>query len=130
MINLDMVGRLRKDTLDLHGVGTSPAFKALAASAAADAKLTLKTHEGGFGPSDHSAFYGVSLPILFLFTGVHSDYHRTSDTAEKLNYEGEERILQFLRPVVKGLVNTPERVTFSRVPASVESPGSRPPASR
>ena len=127
MLNLDMVGRLRGDRLDLHGVGTSPAWKGLIESSNADAKLKLVLLEGGFGPSDHSPFYAAKKPVLFAFTGVHADYHKPSDTADRIDAEGIVRVVRFLEPVVAGVAGAPERIAFTEVKGGTAPPagGSR-----
>lgn len=124
MVNLDMVGRLRNDTLDVHGVGTSPVWKPLVAKANETTKLKLVFHEGGFGPSDHSSFYAASRPVLFLFTGSHPDYHRPSDTPDKLNAEGEEKVLTFLSPIVSGVANADAAPAFTAVAADKDQSAS------
>lgn len=121
MVNLDMVGRLRNDTLDVHGVGTSPAWRPLLEKANEGLGLKLKIHEGGFGPSDHSAFYAVRRPVLFLFTGAHADYHRPSDTADKISVEGIEKLLRLLTPVVTSVAKADERIAFTAVAADKET---------
>jgi hypothetical protein len=115
MINLDMVGRLKNDSLDVQGTGTSPRWPAIVEKANQAAGLKLKFQSGGFGPSDHSSFYAALRPVLFLFTGAHAEYHRPSDTAEKINYEGQAKILAFLAPVVEAIATTTEPFPFTRV---------------
>src|SRR5260370_37381932 len=97
MVNLGRVGRLRKDQtgaepLQVHGVGTAKGFEELIDRLNKNYNFKLQKSKGGFGPSDHSSFYGVKVPVLFLFTGDHPDYHRPSDTSDKINIPG-------LRPV-------------------------------
>jgi len=113
MVNLDMIGRLRSDTLELHGVGTSPAWMPLIEKANASARLNLKLHDGGFGPSDHSPFNAARKPVLFAFTGLHADYHRASDTAEKIDAAGEARIIDLLAPVVVGVLTADAAPAFT-----------------
>ena len=74
-------------------------------------KLTL--NEDGFGPSDHSSFYGKQVPVLFFWTGTHNDYHKPSDTAEKINYEGEARIVSFVERIVRDIDKTDKRPTYA-----------------
>ncbi|MEQ8909230.1 MAG: M28 family peptidase [Vicingaceae bacterium] len=88
MINFDMVGRL--DTakgLAINGVGTAPNWMENL-EIANETNLKLITSESGVGPSDHTSFYLVDIPVLHFFTGQHSDYHKPSDDADKVNYEG------------------------------------------
>jgi hypothetical protein len=120
MLNLDMIGRLREDTLEVHGAGTSPLFKPLLEEANRRAGLKLKLHEGGYGPSDHSPFYAAGRPVLFAFTGNHPDYHRPSDTADKIDADGIVKVLGLLEPVVAALATSPAPIAFTRVAAEKE----------
>ena len=122
MLNMDMIGRLREDTVQVHGVGTSPAFAPLLEEAARTAGLTLRLREGGYGPSDHSPFYAAGKPVLFFFTGPHADYHRPSDTADKIDATGIGRVVTVLESVVAGLGDASRAVAFTRVPADKEMP--------
>jgi hypothetical protein len=120
MFNLDMVGRLRDDALDVHGVGTSPVWKPLVEESSKASGLKPRLHEGGFGPSDHSPFYAAGNPVLFVFTGSHSDYHRPTDTADKVDAAGVVRVASFLEPIVKGVASAPEPIAYVRVKADQE----------
>lgn len=104
MINMDMIGRLNdKNDLIVYGTGTSSSWKdILNNNNTYDLNLTF--NDEGFGPSDHSSFYGKQIPVLFFFTGTHSDYHKPSDTADKINAKGQERILRFVYDVAKEIV--------------------------
>lgn len=102
MLNLDMVGRLRQDsTLSVSGTGTSPIWNQILQSQNKGFNLVLK--ESGVGPSDHTSFYLQDIPVLHFFTGQHEDYHRPTDDAERLNYEGMARISDYLFNVVKAM---------------------------
>jgi S1-C subfamily serine protease len=68
--------------------------------------FTVTKEPGGFGPSDHASFYAKKIPVLHLFTGSHEDYHRPTDTAEKINYEGMTRIVDFVADIVAELAAT------------------------
>lgn len=103
MINLDMVGRLQKDGgLSVSGVGTSPTFKRVLNNIKSDS-FTVKLSESGVGPSDHTSFYLKNSPVLFLFSGTHSDYHKPSDDAEKINYKGEANIIAYTMRIIDSL---------------------------
>ena len=91
MLNMDMVGRLSRDAVQVIGTGTSPAWPELLASLQKSSPLAMKASQStlsGFGGSDQQSFYAKGIPVLFFFTGPHPDYHRPTDTWEKLNYEG------------------------------------------
>ena len=109
MVNLDMVGRLEGDKIIVHGTGTGTGLDALVDRFVAARGFEAAKEPGGFGPSDHSSFYARKIPVLHLFTGSHSDYHRPTDTAEKINYAGMQRITQLVADIVRELATAPER---------------------
>ena len=121
MVNLDMVGRLRsdketgKDKLQIEGVGTAKNFNALIDDLNKGFDFKLQKSPGGFGPSDHASFYAHSIPVLFFFTGDHADYHRPSDTADKINVPGMRRVADMAQELVLRLANTPERPEYVKV---------------
>lgn len=100
MVNLDMVGRLREDKLYVGGVDSGNTLRALVAGAARGLPLTLEVRGDPFGPSDHTAFYAAGVPVVFLFTGAHGDYHRPTDTWDKLNPQGLELVTAFTARIV------------------------------
>jgi membrane-associated protease RseP (regulator of RpoE activity) len=73
--------------------------------------LTLT--EDGFGPSDHSSFYAKQIPVLFFWTGTHSDYHKPSDTFDKINYEDQARVVSLVERIVRELDNGEHRLTYT-----------------
>lgn len=110
MLNMDMIGRLRNNRLTVGGVGTSPEFRKLVESA--NPGLTLQLSDDGFGPSDHSSFYAKQIPVLFFFTGSHEDYHKPSDTAEKINYEGQAQIVGFVAEIARAIDRADARPSY------------------
>ncbi len=94
MLNLDMVGRVTDDALTIFGVGTAAEWERVieAANAGLARPLRIATAPDGYGPSDHSSFYGKGIPVLHLFSNTHEDYHRPTDDWEKINAEGLERV--------------------------------------
>lgn len=96
MLNMDMVGRLKDSSLTVGGTGTSPLFEPLLDSLQKKHELNIAYNKEGFGPSDHSSFYAKDIPVLFFFTGTHEDYHKPSDDWEKINADGEKRILELV----------------------------------
>lgn len=100
MINMDMVGRLNDSThaLTVGGVGTSPAWGDAVKLANGEFKLVIDS--AGVGPSDHTSFYNAGIPVLFYFTGTHKDYHKPTDKADLINYEGEAQVLDYVTRVV------------------------------
>lgn len=112
MVNLDMVGRLTNDKLIVYGTGTAKEFDSLLDELNTQYKFDLSRKPGGFGPSDHASFYAKQIPVLHLFTGTHSDYHRPSDDADKLNIEGMRRITGLSVDIVDRIANAPTRPTY------------------
>ena len=102
MINMDMVGRMKADsTLAVYGVGTSPMFKQTLK--ANNEKFKLVQNESGVGPSDHTSFYLIDIPVLHFFTGQHEDYHKPGDDSEKLNYDGMNLISDYIFDIIVDL---------------------------
>jgi hypothetical protein len=75
-------------------------------------RFALTLNDDGYGPSDHSSFYAKKIPVLFFFTGTHEDYHKPTDTAERLNYEGEARIVGFVRDILRSIDVNDERPAY------------------
>jgi len=123
MVNLDMVGRLDADKLVVHGTGTGTGFDALVDRLAAASGLETAKEPGGFGPSDHSSFYAKKIPVLHLFTGSHADYHRPTDTAEKINYDDLDRIAGFAGTIARRLLDTDEPPLFTKVEQKTDTGG-------
>lgn len=123
MVNMDMIGRLRGNRLTVLGAGTSPEWKALLAGVNPRG-LAILTSESGFGGSDQQSFYAKGVPVLFFFTGLHSDYHRPGDTPDKINYAGEQVVLDFAAHVVSRIADLPVRPGYVRsvAPADEERP--------
>ena len=121
MINFDMVGRLNgKKELTMIGTGSTPGIDSLVDALGKGSGLTIKKIAGltdGFGGSDHQSFYAKGIPVLFAFTGVHSDYHRPSDDSDRINYTGMARIADYLELIMLDVIRRPERPAFTRLPA-------------
>jgi hypothetical protein len=115
MFNLDMVGRLNDDKLAVYGTGTAKEFDPLVERLCQEYGFKLTKHAGGFGPSDHSSFYAKKIPVLHLFTGNHTDYHRPSDDADKLNIAGMRRVADFLVDVVRAVDASDARPTYVEI---------------
>lgn len=113
MINMDMVGRLNDSThgVTIGGYGTSPWWgQTLTAS---DKYFKLNFDSSGTGPSDHTSFYRKDIPVLFFFTGAHSDYHKPSDDADKINYTGELMLIRYIYNVIDK-TNGKGKLTFTK----------------
>ncbi len=115
MINMDMIGRLNdKNDLIVYGTGTSSKWKNILDDKN-EYDLNLTFNDEGFGPSDHSSFYGKKVPVLFFFTGTHSDYHKPSDDADKINSIGEEKVLKYVFDVALTIANSDTRPDYISV---------------
>lgn len=122
MLNLDMVGRLREDRVTVFGARSGENLSAIVTGNARD--LGLKINESDdVGRSDHMSFYNKKIPVLHFFTGSHADYHRPSDTWEKLNIEGMARIGDLVLVTALRLANAKEPMNFVSLP-------SRPPSAQ
>lgn len=89
MVNLDMIGRMREDSsLQIGGVGTSSVGQEILDSLNNHYGLKLSVTKAGYGPSDHASFYAHNIPVYFLSTGAHQDYHTPFDDADSINYDG------------------------------------------
>ncbi len=116
MLNMDMIGRPKEGArLTVSGVGTAVEWPQLIEALNANHHLTISTDRGGYGASDHSSFYAASVPVLFLFTGAHEDYHRPSDDAWRLDYPGLARVATFAADLTRAIADLPAPPTFQRV---------------
>ena len=115
MINMDMIGRMKDRKLVIGGVGSAKEWRDIINKGTADANrsFSLTLNEDGFGPSDHSSFYGKQVPVLFFWTGTHVDYHKPSDTFDKINYADEARILDLVAYIVREVDGTEKRLTYT-----------------
>lgn len=110
MVNMDMIGRLNGEKrLVIGGVGTSPSF--VPAIDGLQTDIGIKKDSAGIGPSDHTSFYLKNIPVLFAFTGQHSDYHKPSDDADKVNYAGLKEVVGLVQSLVETLDKEP-KLTF------------------
>src|SRR6266516_2499715 len=145
MINMDMIGRLKDDKLIVGGVGTASNWREIVETAntftekisgntdgvllraVSRDKLALTLNEDGYGPSDHAMFYAKQVPVLFFWTGTHDDYHKPSDTADKINYSGEARILSIIAAVIRDIDgrNKPPTYTVAKSDSTGRSTGFR-----
>ncbi|GBC93115.1 Aminopeptidase YwaD [bacterium HR15] len=113
MLNLDMIGRMTNDRLSVSGIGSSPQWEEIVKAANSEG-LSLTLSQSATGGSDHTSFFLRNIPVLFFFTGMHPDYHRPSDTWEKINYEGQVKVVQMVYRVATALAQREARITFSR----------------
>lgn len=122
MFNFDMVGRLRDSALIVYGMGTSPRFRDIvtACNDSIGLKLTLK--DDGHGPSDYAEFYKKDIPVMAFFTNLHEDYHRPSDDADKINYDGQRNIARLAIYAIQHIANDTIRPVFTKVQNASSQP--------
>jgi hypothetical protein len=114
MINLDMVGRLKESReLQAGGAGTSPSFREIIYRNIDTLSFSLTITDEGYGPSDHSSFYGKDIPVLYFTTGAHADYHTPDDSPEKINYTGLDEISTSLAGLIIDLAGSGEKLAFT-----------------
>ncbi len=127
MINLDMVGRLESDELIVSGVGTASQWREILAAANTSLDIPMAYEEGGYGPSDHAAFYTNDVPVLHFFTNAHEDYHRPSDDPDRVDADGLSAVSRLTARTAALVAKTPGRiavVTGVGQPPSTRSSGS------
>ena len=118
MVNLDMVGRMRGDAMSVSGTGTSSGFKSLVEKTAEQAGLHVTCIPDGYGPSDHASFVAAEIPVLFLTTGGHMEYHTPDDVPSTLNYDGMQQTLEFTQELIARLSEMPGTPDYINVPGS------------
>ena len=118
MVNLDMVGRMRDHAMSVSGTGTSSQFKAMAEKAAEQTGLNISCTPDGYGPSDHASFVAQDIPVLFLTTGGHMEYHTPDDVPSTLNYDGMQQTLDFSKELITRLASMPTTPDYISVPSS------------
>jgi hypothetical protein len=115
MVNLDMVGRLREGRLHIGGADSGTGLRTIVTEAARDLGLSLELPPSPFGPSDHTSFYVAGCPVLFFFTGAHGDYHRPSDTWDRINAQGLATVGTVVARVVSAVAAGPTAPSYVKV---------------
>lgn len=118
MINMDMVGRLRDNALQVFATDTATEWPDMLDRACAEARIhCVRAAGGGFGASDHAPFYAADVPVLHLFSGVHGDYHKPSDTADKLNAAGMAQVAVAVERLASDVADHEGRLHLQHVPS-------------
>jgi hypothetical protein len=112
MINMDMIGRIKDATIYVGGVGTGSTFKEVLADASKDSGFKFEYSAGGYSASDHTSFVAAKIPVLFYFSGLHSDYHKPSDTWDKIDPNAATKLLGVIANVVLAIDDAPARPSF------------------
>jgi C-terminal processing protease CtpA/Prc len=120
-----MVGRLRDDALQVQAAGSSPTWPALAEAANVEPKLKLTVQADPNLPTDSSSFNQASVPTLAFFTGTHEDYHRPTDTADRVNTEGIDRVVRYATGIITRVADASDPPAFAKVEAPQRGRGAR-----
>jgi len=112
MVNMDMVGRAVNGVIEVAGVASGKGFRELVTQQSLGLPIQLYTGSAGNGPSDHATFFDKGVPVVFFFTGLHEDYHRPSDTWDKINATTAEAVAELARRVAAKIADTTERPQF------------------
>lgn len=123
MINMDMIGRIKDEKVYIGGVGTGSTFKPILEQAQKDEPFKIEYSAGGYASSDHTSFVAKKIPVLFFFSGLHSDYHKPSDTADKINATSAAHLLDLVESVAIQLANADQPPTFQVVAEDKPSSG-------
>jgi len=124
-LNFDMVGRMQDNKLTVQAAGTSPVWARMIEQANVAAGFDLVIQADPYQPTDVASFNQAGVPCLNFFTGTHTDYHRPSDTADKIDYEDLERIVQFAVAIIGRLGDAVEPPQFTKVEQQVTGGGGR-----
>jgi Tol biopolymer transport system component len=124
-VNADMIGRMRENKLTLQGVGSSQAWRHLIEKRNIAAGFNLALQDDPYLPTDVTSFYTKNVPVLNFFTGAHEDYHRPTDTADKLDYQDLDRVTEFARHIITDLAASPDRPGLAKVEPSGQPFGGR-----
>jgi hypothetical protein len=121
MINMDMVGRLKTDspTVTISGTGTFTKADSLIDACSVSLPFEVKMSPDGYGPSDHAAFYGEGIPVLYFSTGAHGDYHTPEDKVEFINFPGQVSVTEFVAEIVAGVADMTATPVFQEAGSRV-----------
>jgi hypothetical protein len=122
MLNMDMIGRIKDEKIYVGGVGTGSTFKSLLEQDQPKSGFKIEYSAGGYSASDHTSFVSKKIPVLFFFSGLHSDYHKPSDTWYKINSDAAAKLLGLVSDVGIQIADAPERPAFLTV-AEEKAPG-------
>jgi hypothetical protein len=124
-LNFDMVGRMQENRLTVQATGSSPAWGRMLEQANVRAGFDLAVQEDPYQPTDVATFNAASIPSLSFFTGTHADYHKPSDTPDKIDYEDLDRVVEFAAAIVRRIEDTAEAPAFTKVDQQLQPGGGR-----
>ncbi len=126
MLNFDMIGRLNdKKSIAIGGTGTSIESEDLLNELKQNSEIGFSYSAEGFGPSDHASFYAIDVPVFFISTGAHGDYHTPADTWDRINFEGMQLVVDFGEDLLLELLNRPESLNFQEAGPKERTSGRR-----
>ena len=112
MLNMDMIGRIKDDKVYIGGVGTGSTFPKVLDHAQGDSPLKFELSQSGYTSSDHTSFVTKRIPVLFFFSGLHADYHKPSDTWEKIEPNAAAGLLNVVARATVELASDPDKPAF------------------
>jgi hypothetical protein len=115
MINMDMIGRIKDDKVYIGGIGTGSTFQAVLDQAESKTTFKYENSQGGYSSSDHTSFVTKRIPVLFFFSGLHGDYHKPSDTWEKINADAGAHLLDLVSNIALQIDDAAERPAYVAV---------------
>lgn len=121
MINLDMIGRMQNSTITIGGTGTSAESEDILNKCRKDTIQNLVFNPDGYGPSDHASFYGENIPVFFISTAPHEDYHTPFDDAERINYQGAKEVIELTGCIVDEIESKQECLSFREAGPKVQA---------
>jgi hypothetical protein len=125
MLNMDMIGRMKNGELIVGGTGSANEWATILDPANQNTGIRINKSDSAFGASDHFSFYNKKIPVLFFFTGLHSDYHTPTDTAEKINYEGEEKIIRLVAECATRIADLSSPLTYQAIRQTAQEGSAR-----
>ncbi len=125
MLNMDMIGRMQNNRLIVVGTGSSPSWTGLIDEVNKTANFSISKSESGFGASDQQSFYLQKIPVLFFFTGLHADYHKPSDTADKVNVTDMTRVVEFAAQCARKIADSANRPAYQEIKSQDSAPAAR-----
>ena len=125
MLNMDMIGRMQNNRLVVVGTGSSPSWPALIDELNTPTSFSISKSESGFGASDQQSFYLQKIPVLFFFTGLHADYHKPSDTAEKINYSDHAKVVDFVARCARNIADAAQKPQYQQIVSQDTAPAAR-----
>jgi Zn-dependent M28 family amino/carboxypeptidase len=121
--NFDMVGRMQDNRLTVQAAGTSPTWARLLEQANVAAGFDLAVQRDPYQPTDVATFNQAGVPALNFFTGTHADYHKPSDTADKIAYDDLDRVAAFAAALLRRVIAAPEAPAFTKVEQQLDRGG-------